>query len=258
MQALLTRLLLLSVIVYVGLGVTLYSAQRSLLYHPTSPENHTDHAARGEALRVDSGDVSLQVWRLNPGRERAIIYFGGNAERVLANAQMFARIFEDATVYLPEYRGYGGSSGNPSEAALYADAETIYGRFANRHTRIAVIGRSLGSGIATYLASVRKVDRVVLVTPYDSIEAVAANRYPIYPIALMLEDKFPSIHYMNEIDSPTLVLIAERDRVIPRQHTDALMEAFGGTELISAVLPGTTHDTISMSTEYATLLGAFL
>jgi len=260
MRTLLTRFFLLSATIYIGLGFALYTAQRSLLYHPTSPAIGSPNggAAQGEALRVDGDGASLQIWRLNPGRERAVIYFGGNAERVAANAPMFTRIFDDATVYLTEYRGFGGSSGEPSEVALYADAKTIYDQFAEQHTRIAVIGRSLGSGVATYLASVRDVDRVVLVTPYDSIEAVAAGRYPIYPISMMLEDKFPSIHYMQEFDSPTLVLIAERDLTIPRAHTDALIKAFGGAELSAVVLEGTTHDSISASPRYATLLEEFL
>jgi alpha-beta hydrolase superfamily lysophospholipase len=256
MRTHLGRFLLLSALVYVGLGVALYSVQRNLLYHPTPPAKNS--AAPAEALRIDSGDASLQIWRLNPGRERAIIYFGGNAERVLANAAMFTHIFNDATVYLTEYRGFGGSSGEPSEAALYADARAIYDQFADRHAGIAVIGRSLGSGVATYLAAVRTVDRVVLVTPYDSVEAVAAARYPIYPISLMLKDKFPSINYVQEIDSPTLILIAEHDRTIPRKHTDALIAAFGGKELSSVVLQGTQHHTVGESPRYATLLGEFL
>ena len=256
MRALIVRILVLSTLVYVGLGVALYSLQRNLLYHPTPPANGS--AVPVEALRVDSGAAALQIWRLNPGHERAIIYFGGNAESVLANASMFDRVFDDATVYLTEYRGFGGSSGEPSEAALYADAKAIYDHFAERHTRIAVIGRSLGSGVATYLAAVRTVDRIALVTPYDSVEAVAAGRYPIYPISLMLKDKFRSINYMREIDTPTLVLIAERDRTIPRMHTDALIDAFGGTELSSFVLQGTMHHTVGESPRYATLLGEFL
>ena len=102
------------------------------------------------------------------------------------------------------------------------------------------------------------MDRIALVTPYDSVEAVAAGRYPIYPISLMLKDKFRSINYMREIDTPTLVLIAERDRTIPRLHTDALIDAFGGTELSSFVLQGTMHHTVGESPRYATLLREFL
>jgi len=260
MRTVLGRLMLLSVSIYIGLGIVLFSAQRNLLYHPTvnNPALIESLGSYAKALQIENGDVSLQVWQLNPGHEHAVMYFGGNAEAVIANGAGFARAFPDATIYLTEYRGFGGSSGQPSESALLADATKIFDYLINQHTRISVIGRSLGTGVATYLASVRDIDRLALVTPYDSIEAVAAGRYPIYPIGLMLKDKFPALNYVPEINSPTLILIAEQDRVVPHTHTEALVEAFGDKDVTTVLVPGTTHDSISEATQYTTILGAFL
>ena len=92
-----------------------------------------------------------------------------------------------------------------------------------RHSQITVIGRSLGSGIATYLASQRPVSRLLLITPYDSIANVAAGRLPMFPVHWLLLDKYESWRYAPQITAPTRILAAEHDDVIPRLHTDALL-----------------------------------
>lgn len=254
MQTAIVSLLSVSAFLYFGLGVLLYSSQRSILFYPTRDAGNFGT----ETLHIDSDGESLKVLRLNEGRDRAILYFGGNAEQVAANAPMFARIFEDATVYLVNYRGYGGSSGSPTEQALYADATAIYDHLIRQHRRVAVIGRSLGSGVATYLASVRDIDRMVLVTPFDSIENVAFHHYPIYPIPLFLKDKFRSIDHVDSVEAPTLVVIAENDRVIPRQFTESLITAFGDHDLTTVTLVNTDHNTIDNSPAYAAMLREFL
>lgn len=254
MQATIVSLLSISAVVYVGVGLLLYSAQRSILYYPT-PDNGGFGAG---TLRIDSEGESLKVLRLNEGRERAIIYFGGNAEQVAFNVPAFSQIFADATVYLVNYRGYGGSSGSPTEQAMYADAVAIYDHLRALHRRIAVIGRSLGSGVATYLASVRDIERMVLVTPFDSLENVAAHHYPIYPITLLMKDKFRSIDHVDTIAAPTLVVMAENDRVIPRRFTESLIEAFGDHDLRTVTLVDTDHNTIDNAPRYPRLLEEFL
>ena len=254
MQTTIVSLLSVSALLYVGLGFLLYSAQRSILYYPTP-----DLGGYGaEPVWIDSHGESLKVWRLNADLDDAIIYFGGNAEVVAANVPAFTQIFDDATVYLVNYRGYGGSSGTPTEQALYADAMAIYDHLMERHRRVAAIGRSLGAGVATYLASVRDIERMVLITPFDSIENVAARRYPIYPMSLLLKDKFRSAEHVTTVNAPTLVLIAEHDQVIPRDHTDSLIDAFGEHDLTIVTLDDTTHNTIDDSPAYAAVLEEFL
>ena len=254
MQSTIVSLLSITAVAYVGLGLLLYTTQRSILYYPTP-----DVGAHGaETLRIDSEGASLKALRLNGGRERAILYFGGNAEQVAMNAPEFERMFDDATVYLVNYRGYGGSSGAPTERALYEDAAAVYDHLAAAHERFAVIGRSLGAAVATYLASTRGVEKLVLVTPPDSIENVAAHHYPYYPITLLLKDKFRSIDHVEGVAAPTLIIMAENDRIIPRESTEALIAAFGDHELTTVTLPRTDHNTIDWSPTYAKLLEEFL
>ena len=209
-------------------------------------------------MRIDNEGESLNILRLNEGRDRAIVYFGGNAESVAFNVPEFARAFDDATVYLVNYRGYGGSTGSPTERAFYADAAAIYDRLKAYHDGIAVIGRSLGSGVATYLASIRDVERMVLITALRQHRERRRRRYPIYPMSLLLKDKFRSTEHVDNIVAPTLVLIAEHDRVIPREHTESLIDAFGDHELTVVTLDDTNHNTIDDSPAYTAALEEFL
>ena len=245
--------LALAVLLYAAACALLYLFQRSFIYYPTPATGNplaTD-------LRIDSAGETLQVWQLNPGRDEAILYFGGNAEDVALNSADFSRVFPEFTVYLVNYRGYGASTGSPSEAALFADAEAVYDRLKPEYRRIHLIGRSLGSGVAVQLAGARGVDRLALVTPFDSIAAVAAGAMPLFPVKWMLRDRFDSIGRAGRLDMPTLVLMAENDRVIPPQHSRRLVEALREDRVFTAVIPGVDHNSIGAVSSYWVSLREF-
>jgi len=148
----------------------------------------------------------------------------------------------------------GGSSGRPSETALVADTLALYDKLAPQHKEISVVGRSLGSGVAVQLAAARPVTRLVLVTPYDSLQEVAAQQFPYFPVRWLLLDKFESWKYVPQISAPTLVIAAEYDEVIPRASTEALFARFPPGAATSKIIAGAGHNTISESAEYASLL----
>ena len=227
-------------LLYVGACGYLYANQRSLLYFPTPAVMEPVPGMERIALRSDG--ETLQILRVGPAQGNALIYFGGNAQDVSRLIPLFIKAFPDRPVYLVNYRGYGGSSGNPSEAALLHDAVTVFDFVGIRHPDVAVIGQSLGSGVAVFLATVRKIARLVLITPYDSIETVAKNSFPQFPVSLLLKDKFMSAARADDIRSPTLILLAEHDEVIPRASSEALISSFHRMQPVVEVLQGTTHN----------------
>jgi pimeloyl-ACP methyl ester carboxylesterase len=241
-------------LIYAGLCVFMYVSQRNAIYYPT-PEVHQSDAAE---VRLESDGESIKIWRLAHGAQDAIIYFGGNAEEVSGNIPDFRSIFPGHNIYLVNYRGYGGSTGSPTESALYTDALAVFDDIQSRYQRISVIGRSLGSGVATYLAALRDVDRLVLVTPFDSVENVAKKALPILPVSILLKDKFDSVGRVSEIQAPVLVVTAEFDEVIPRRHSVALAEAFPDSQVTVETIADTGHNTIGMSPRYANVLSMFL
>jgi fermentation-respiration switch protein FrsA (DUF1100 family) len=239
---------------YAGVCGALYFAQRSLLYFPT-PESKS---SRAEALSIATDGAVLKVWRVAGGNDRALIYFGGNADDVTEYIAPFAAGFPGTTIYLVNYRGYGGSTGAPSEGALLADAEVVYDRVRRQHDHVAVLGRSLGSGVAVHLATVRDVWKLALVSPYDSVLSVAQRQLPFVPVSWLLKDKFDSLAKVPRVRAPVLVLLAERDAVIPRAHSERLIAAFAPGQAEVRTIAGTNHDSISAVPEYGRALASFL
>ena len=247
-----TLLIFLGVIalVYASLCAVLFAFQRSFIYFP-QPRSLGDSTSI-ITLPVDGATVNVTV-RIYSG-SKALIYFGGNSEDVSRRLSTFSTAFPDHALYLQHYRGYGGSSGKPSEAALFADAIALFDKVYAEHPNVVLVGRSLGSGVAAYLASQRPVTRLVLVTPYNSIQALATHQFPYIPVRWLLVDKFESWKYVTLINAPTLIIAAEHDEVIPRTSTELLFNRFCAGIASIKVIADTSHNTISDSSEYILLL----
>lgn len=237
-------------LLYLGLCAALFVFQRSLIYLP-QPRSSGSGAATME-LRVVGAKVIVTA-RLHSG-PNALIYFGGNAEDVSYNLPSLSTAFPDHALYLPHYRGYGGSSGKPSEAALFADALVLFDTIHAEHNNILVVGRSLGSAVAVHLASRRPVARLVLVTPFESIQELAARQFPYFPVRWLLLDKFESWRYAAQVTAPTLVIAAEHDEIVPRATSESLHGQFRMGVAALKVVGGTSHNTISESPDYIPLL----
>ncbi len=237
---------------YVLIGAVLFFYQRKLIYFPTAIIPH-DYGQQ----QLIHDNITLEVIVLNQGQKEAIIYFGGNAESVVFSAENFLDTFPRQTVYLLNYRGYGGSSGQPSEKGFFADALFLFDKVLEKQTTISVIGRSLGSGVATYLASKRPVKKMALISPFDSITRVAQNNFMIFPMFLMLLDKYDSISRVKDIKAETFVLIAEHDEVIPRIHSQRLIDEFAAEQITVKIIADSRHNDISDKVEYYQLLKDF-
>lgn len=231
---------------YVALCSVMYALQRSMLYFPT-PEVHSDEAT---AFRLVNDGLSLKVWRTAEKSDKALIYFGGNNEDVSTNIRKYRELFPDHTVYLHNYRGYGGSEGKPSEEGLFADALALYDHLAARHDSIDVIGRSLGTGVAVFLASEREVRNLALVTPYDSITSVAVDQYPFLPVRRLLKDRFDSLARATMLYANTLLLIAENDELIPVELSHNLAAALNPEHTRVMTIKGVDHNSICESRTY--------
>lgn len=239
---------------YLAMCALLYSRQRSMIFYPTHPTK----SGEAKVIWLAHQEQSLKIWHIPGSNDRALIYFGGNAEDVAMNIPQFKRLFPEYSIYLHNYRGYGGSTGNASETALFSDAGALYNYVKMKHREIAVIGRSLGTGVAVHLASKKEVSRLVLVTPYDSMVSLARNYYYLVPVSLLLKDKFDSRSRAGRLATPTLVLIAEYDEVIPRKRADTLVSALKPEMTRVEVIQGAGHNTIGSYPQYEKALTSFL
>ena len=239
----------LSVIVigYLALCAGLFFFQRSLIYYPQpkSPDDNTTTITLPPQVLVSVRPKETP---------RALIYFGGNAEDVSYNMPSFSETFPDTALYLMHYRGYGGSSGKPTEKALFADALALFDQVHTQHPEVTVIGRSLGTGVAAYLASQRPVSRLVLVTPFDSLQEIAASQYPYVPVRWLLQDKFESWRYAPNITAPTVIIAAQNDKVIPHTSTEQLFTRFKKGVATFHQIANVVHNNIADSPDYLPLL----
>jgi hypothetical protein len=239
---------------YLLICILLFAVQRSHIYFPVPESN----PAGAQFMRLQSGGADLKIWFVPRSGPRAIVYFGGNAEDVAINLPAFTAAFPGHSLYLTNYRGYGGSSGEPTESALLADAVAIFDRVRERHPDISVIGRSLGSGVAAHVASVRNIRRLVLVTPFDSLVNVAREHYRWFPVRLLMRDRYDSLSRVPLIRAPVLIVIAGADEIIPRARSDALAKAFGPRQSRVTVLDGVGHNSLDGRPQYLESIAEFL
>ena len=252
-------------VVAVAVPLLVYFAQDSLIFHrqPIGDARRADIARRFPAVKeifLDTPDgTRLHAWHV-PGPGPAVLYFGGNAEEVSGMLDEIAPA-PTASWFLMDYRGYGASEGAPSERALVADAKLLYDHVTGlpgvNPKRLVAFGRSLGSGVAVALAAERPLAGVILVTPYDSLAAVAKRYYWYLPVDLMLKHRFDSIALAPRLRVPLLCLIATRDEVIPPAHAERLFEAWAG-EKRKVVLEDAAHNTSDSHPLFWRSIGEFL
>ena len=255
--------------VLVLLQVYGYAIQDRMIFYPQPLGDDVRRAvlrtsADVEEIELKTADgTRLHGWfvRNDNGASPApvLIYFGGNAEEVSGLA-LEARELRGVSLALFNYRSYGKSGGNPSEIALFGDALAIYDLIAARpavdRERIVAMGRSLGSGVATYLATQRQLAAVVLVTPYDSMTAVARTKLPFVLVDLLLRHPFDSASRARSIDAPLLALIAEADTVIPPRHSHRLASLWRGP--VTSITLNAEHNDIDVHSKYWSSVREFL
>ena len=235
-------LLLVVVFLYITVLAYFYFTQNSKIFNiseiPSNPPIVLKNAKK-ISLEVSDDAVLDGVYKKsNQKNLPTIIYFGGNSDDA-TRFLLYVKNINNFNIVTFNYRGYVQSTGKPSEKNLFSDALKIYDKFA-KDSKIILIGRSLGSGVALYLASKREVSGVVLITPYDSIASLAKEKYPFLPIDLILKYKFESVKYVEKIASPISIIEVKGDRTIPNAHTLKLSKKIKNQgEFI--VLENTTH-----------------
>jgi uncharacterized protein len=215
----------LLIVIVLGYGILLALMavfQRKLIYFP-DPRRHDPAAAglpQAEEVELTASDgEKLVAWHVPPRAEKPVVlYFQGNAGALDLRVGRFAWLIADGIGLVAlNYRGYGGSSGRPSEEGLIRDAVAAYGFAAARYPqrRLVPWGESLGTAVATALASTHEVGGLILDAPFTSIADVGAAAYPFVPVRWLIRDPFHAHERIGQVRAPILVLHGERDRVVP-------------------------------------------
>jgi fermentation-respiration switch protein FrsA (DUF1100 family) len=228
-MATLKSLIILAILAYGGVLALMYVFQRSLMYFPDRAR--TPPAAAGlpqaEEVTLTSADGErLIAWYIPPQDSKPlVIYFHGNGGALNLRADRFRWLTTHGFGLLGlSYRGYGGSSGKPSEAGLLLDASAAYDFAAARYPsgRIVLWGESLGTGVAIALAAGRQVGGIILDAPFTSAADIGAAAYPFAPVRWFIKDSFHSDERIGRVKAPLLVLHGEMDRIIPIRFGERL------------------------------------
>lgn len=230
------------VILYFGAMAYIYITQDSQVFNRDAIEENSPFTLLNTeriALHVEQ-DVLLDGLYKHSKKEDAplLLYFGGNADDA-TRLLLHVKSLSEFDIVAFNYRGYLKSTGTPSEKNLFSDALKIFDTYG-KNKKVIVIGRSLGTGVATYLASQREVQGLILITPYDSIASIAKKKYPMFPIEYLLRNKFESVKYMPHVKSPVGLIDVKDDDTVPMYHFNALKKTVPNVSL-HVRLDDTTH-----------------
>jgi len=218
------------VIGYLALLAVVYLMQRAIMYPAPQTARTTPDAAgfpHAQEIVLDTQDGEKAiVWHVPPRDGKPVVLlFHGNGEVLAWRVPRFSGVVADGTGLVAlSYRGYGGSTGSPSEAGLIADAEAAYRFAAARYPagRIVPWGYSLGSGVAVAIAARHPVGGLVLEAPYTSTVDIAAAAFPFLPVRWLLRDRFHSDRRIGDVRAPLLIMHGALDRVIPIRFGERL------------------------------------
>ena len=247
-----TKWLLLGFGLYGVSLLYLYFTQESFIFNSkaASFSSFTCKDCQRVVLNPQEGVELVGKARLSQS-SKLLLYFGGNADDATAILK-YLNPDLDMQVVAFNYRGYGESGGKPTQEALFSDSLAIYDTFA-KDKQVIVMGRSLGTGVATYLASKRQVSHLVLITPYDSIRAIAKAKYPYFPIDLLIRHPFESTQYTPKIQAEVRVVEVLGDRVVPNEHTANLLLTIPNLSL-HVKIENITHGEVLSVIDFNTLL----
>lgn len=227
---LLTMLLRVVVVAYLGLFGGLYAFQDKLLYNIDPVRTSPAEAGLSDVMEVKlatpDGETLVGWYGKARAGQPTLLYFHGQGGTLVARKPRFQRFMKDGLgVYMITWRGYGGSTGSPSEKNNVADARLAYEalkRAGVAPADIVIYGESLGTGVAVQLATQVPAAGLILDAPYTSTVAVAAERYPYFPVRLGMRDTYDSERFIKSVHMPLLILHGEEDHIIPVHFGKAL------------------------------------
>ncbi|SDE92422.1 alpha/beta hydrolase [Chitinophaga filiformis] len=242
--------------IYLLVGVVLYFLQKKIIFHPEPLT--ADYAFKYDIpfeemrIRINDKETLSAVLFKAPAPKGIVIYFHGNARNISKYASKAQQcINRGYSVLMMDYPTYGKSTGPLTEETIYANALQMYkvARTFFPPDSIIIFGRSLGTGVAAQLATVRDCKRLVLEAPYYNIVDLASRMAPIYPYQYMLDYKFPTDEYLPKVTAPVVIMHGTDDHTIPLASAKKLEKLLKpGDRFIS--IPGADHRNLENYPEY--------
>ncbi len=206
--------------IYIAACFYLYFIQNQKIFNRKWAKPYTPKKAKIIYFKTSDGVKLEGAYTKNAEFLPLVLYFGGNANNVIEFLDKIAPKIKGFNFLGFNYPGYAGSEGTPSEKKILKYASEIFKKYRPDF----VIGRSLGTAVAAYLASKYKFKGLLLITPFDSIEHIAKIKYPLFPIDLLLKYKFKEAEFIKKSGIPTVVIALKNDDIIPKVCLENLLK----------------------------------
>jgi pimeloyl-ACP methyl ester carboxylesterase len=253
----LKKILIAIASLYVIVFVALYFFQEKIIFMPEKLLQDYTYSFPGNFeefnLKTDDGATLNALHFKVEDPKGVVLYFHGNAgelSRWGIVVQKFVEMQYDVVVM--DYRMYGKSTGKRSENALYSDAQLFYDYVRHRYPedQIVVYGRSLGTTFATYVAAKNHPRKLILEAPFYSLDEVARERFPIYPVSWFLKYHFPTYKYLKQVKCPVVIFHGTDDYTVNYKNSQNLSKLLPKDQLLFVTIPGGSHNTLTQSTIY--------
>lgn len=260
---------IMAAIAYAALAALIFFAQSSLVYYPESGRNvietPSDRGLAYESVEIATSDgESLHGWFIPvPAATGTVLFFHGNAGNISHRMDyllMFHRLGYNTLIF--DYRGYGQSSGSPSESGTYLDAQAAWRYLTETKeipsTHVVLFGESLGGAVAAWLAAREKPALLVLASVFTSIPDMAAKIYPFLPVRLLSRFEYSTIDYLRTVTCPVFVAHSPQDDIVPFTHGEALYQIAPEPKQFLRLQGGHNNGFIFMQEDWVEALRKFI
>ena len=262
-------LTIMAAIAYGALALVIFIAQPGLIYYPEAGRHiiaAPDYVGLAyEPIEISTADgETLHGWFVPaPAAKGTMLFFHGNAGNISHRMEyllMFHRLGYNTFIF--DYRGYGQSSGSPSESGTYLDAQSAWRYLTEAKgippARIVLFGESLGGAVAAWLAMNEKPGALVLASVFTSVPDMAAKIYPFLPVRLLSRFDYNTIEYLQSVTCPVFVAHSPQDDIVPFAHGRALYQAASEPKQFLELQGGHNSGFIYMQEDWMKALGKFI
>ncbi len=268
-MGILFNLTVMAAFAYCALALGIFFSQSALIYYPETGRNiiaaPDDVGLAYESVEISTADSeTLHGWFVPaPAANGTVLFFHGNAGNISHRMEyllMFHRLGYNTFIF--DYRGYGQSSGSPSESGTYLDAQSAWRYLTETKNippdRIVLFGESLGGAVAAWLAMNERPGVLVLASVFTSVPDMAAKIYPFLPVRLLSRFDYNTIEYLKSATLPVFIAHSPQDEIVPFEHGRALYEAAPVPKQFLELQGGHNSGFIFMQEDWVKALGKFI
>jgi pimeloyl-ACP methyl ester carboxylesterase len=232
-------LFLAFVIAYLGIVLYLYFTQDEKIFNRKCARVYEPTVAKKITFKTDDGVLLEGGYVENSKNAPLVLYFSGNSNNVLEFLDHIAPKIKEYNFVGFNYPGYANSKGTPCEKCILKYALEIFDAYKPEY----VMGRSLGSAVASFVGANRNVKGIVLITPIDSIVNIAKSKYPFIPVSLLIKHKFEAYKYLRKTKAPVSVLLVKKDETVPKKSIENVLKSIVNLKEVE-VIDGVGHGNV--------------